>query len=199
MVDHYYSEKPESRLKIKKITANIKGKEIKLTTSSGVFGKSKVDKGTLLLIEKCEIKNINDFSVLDLGCGYGVIGISIKLLYPNTEITCSDINQRAITLTKKNSELNNVKINSIQSDLFENIKEEFNTILVNLPQNAGKDICFAMIEQSHNHLKKDGTFQAVSRHQKGGKEYEKKMKEIFGNCEALAKGGGYRVYISRKG
>ena len=83
--------------------------------------------------------------------------------------------------------------------MFENIKEEFNTILVNLPQNAGKDICFAMIEQSNNHLKKDGTFQAVSRHQKGGKEYEKKMKEIFGNCEALAKGGGYRVYISRKG
>jgi len=198
MTDHYYSKKPASKLKVKEISTSIKGKEIKLITSSGVFGKDKVDKGTILLIEKSEIKDIDNFSVLDLGCGYGVVGISIKLLYPKTEITCSDVNQRAINLTEKNSELNKVELISIQSDLFENIKEEFNTILVNLPQNAGKDICFGMIEQSKEHLKKDGTLQAVSRHQKGGKQYEKKMEDVFGNCETLARGGGYRIYISRK-
>jgi len=55
-----------------------------------------------------------------------------------------------------------------------------------------------MIEQSKEHLKKDGTLQAVSRHQKGGKQYEKKMEDVFGNCETLARGGGYRIYISRK-
>jgi len=121
MTDHYYSKKPASKLKVKEISTSIKGKEIKLITSSGVFGKDKVDKGTILLIEKSEIKDIDNFSVLDLGCGYGVVGISIKLLYPKTEITCSDVNQRAINLTEKNSELNKVELISIQSDLFENI------------------------------------------------------------------------------
>jgi 16S rRNA (guanine1207-N2)-methyltransferase len=101
-------------------------------------------------------------------------------------------------LTKKNAEVNNVEINALQSDIFSNIKENFDAILVNLPQHAGKDICFKMIEESYKHLNSNGSLQAVSRHQKGGKSYQKKMEEVFGNCTDIGKGSGYRVYMSVK-
>lgn len=190
MNDHYYTEKPESSIRTKEIRYN----DLVFITSSGVFGKNKPDKGTILLIENCRPGK----KVLDLGCGYGIIGISLKKKYPSVEITCSDINKRAVNLAKQNSEKNNTSLTLLQSDIFDNIKENFDTILINLPQKAGKEICFKMISESFKHLKSKGTLQIVSRHQKGGKQYEKKMIEIFENCIYLAKGSGYRVYLSKK-
>ncbi|MFT4298002.1 MAG: class I SAM-dependent methyltransferase [Candidatus Woesearchaeota archaeon] len=196
--EHYYTKKPASKLKIKEIEAVIKNNKFIFHTGSSIFSKTKADKGTILLIENSIIENKKEFTVLDMGCGYGIVGICLKKLNPEISVTCSDINQRAVMLAKKNAELNNVKINTIQSNLFENIDKKFNAILINLPQNAGKKVCHDMIEQSFTHLSDNGTLQVVSRHQKGGKEYEKKMKEIFNNSEHIAKGSGYRVYLSKK-
>ncbi len=198
MDDHYFTKKPVSKLKVREITAIINKKEFSFTTASGVFGKEKADKGTILLIENCIIEDKEDFSILDLGCGYGIIGICLKKNYPLTDITCSDINERAVNITQKNAIKNKVEIKALQSDIFENIDEKFDTILINLPQNAGKKICFKMIEESFNHLKEKGSLQIVSRHQKGGKMYEKKMIEIFNNSRYLAKSGGYRIYFCQK-
>ena len=193
MNDHYYTQNPASKLR----KNEIEYKGFTFTTASSVFGKKKADKGSILLLENCSIDN-NTKKVLDFGCGYGLIGISLKRSNPDIEITCSDINKRAVALTKDNAEANKVEITTIESDMFTDMDQQFDAILINLPQSAGKDICFSMIEESFNHLNKNGTLQTVSRHQKGGKQYEKKMTEIFGNCDYLAKGSGYRVYISRK-
>jgi 16S rRNA (guanine1207-N2)-methyltransferase len=190
MSDHYYTQNPESLLKTKEFSYM----GMKFTTSSGVFSNGKLDLGTKILIESCIPKK----RTLDLGCGYGVVGITIKKKFPETIVTCSDINKRAITLAKANAKQNDVDIVVVQSDIFSDIETKFDTILVNLPQNAGKKICFKMIEQSFCHLIKGGTLQAVSRHQKGGKQYQKKMIEIFKNCDCLAKNSGYRIYISKK-
>lgn len=198
MNDHYYSKKPASKLDINEIKATINKTEFTFKTSSGVFAKEKADNGTLLLIESCKVENKEGFSMLDLGCGYGIVGIALKKLNPKMNVTCSDVNERAIELTQINAKLNNVETKVVQSDIFQNLHESYDAILVNLPQNAGKELCFAMIEQSFQHLNQKGTLQAVSRHQKGGKEYEKKMIEIFGNCEHIGKGSGYRVYMSIK-
>lgn len=200
MADHYYSKNQKSELRIKEIEANIIGYNFKFLTGSGVFGKKKIDKGTLLLIENCSLGENKGqvLDVLDLGCGYGVVGIVVKKLFPHLVVTCSDVNKRALMLTKKNADKNDVDIKFVDSDIFSKIDEKFDTILINLPQNAGKEICFKMIEGSYDHLKKEGSLQVVSRHQKGGKQYEKKINEIFGNCDYLAKGSGYRVYIGIK-
>jgi 16S rRNA (guanine1207-N2)-methyltransferase len=196
--EHYYTKNPSSKLKTKEILITIKSNNLKFVTGSGVFSKEKANTGTLLLIENSIIDNKEDYTLLDMGCGYGIVGICLKKMNSNISVICSDINERAIMLTKKNATLNNVKISTIQSNMFDNISSNFNTILINLPQNAGKDICFSMIEQSYNHLNKNGTLQIVSRHQKGGKQYEKKMIEVFNNCIYIAKGSGYRVYLSEK-
>ena len=109
----------------------------------------------------------------------------------------TDINKRAIALAKKNIKLNKVKAIIKSGDLYEPYKEEkFDAILVNPPMAAGRKICYQIIEEAKEHLNKDGTLQLVARHQKGGRQLEKKMQEVFGTVETVSKKSGFRVYLS---
>ncbi|HIH42588.1 TPA: class I SAM-dependent methyltransferase [Candidatus Woesearchaeota archaeon] len=203
---HYFSETPSSKEIVKKIKANILDHNFEFYTASGVFSAEKIDTGTRILIENITIQENN--SVLDFGCGIGVVGIVIKKLFPTTQVYLTDINERAVKISQKNAELNNISLNNstdgnsmtfFQGNLFEAIPKDikFDTIISNLPQHAGRKICFEIITRSKDFLNKDGSLQVVARHQKGGKEIEKKMKEVFGNVETLGKESGYRVYLSR--
>ncbi len=194
---HYYSEKQDSKLNLKQIRIIVKNLDFELYSASGVFSKEKLDKGTEILIKNSIIKQEGE--VLDLGCGIGVVGISVKLLYPNTNVLMSDINERAVMLSKKNIEkLKLENIDAIKSDIFSDIKKEFDAILVNPPQTAGKEVCFKIIEESLNHLKKRGLLQLVARHKKGGVSLKEKMLSVFGNVKETAKESGFRVYVSEK-
>lgn len=196
MTEHYYSEKQTSSLRITEVEINLKENNLKFSTGSGVFSIGKIDRGTRLLIEKCIIKP--DWEILDLGCGYGPIGISIAKAFPSTSVLMADINQRAIKLSRINIKSNSIQnIKTRQSDLYNNIPEKFDTIITNPPQSAGKQVCFEIIEKAKLHLKKGGLLQLVARHNKGGKELEKKMKEIFNNVKDTAKKSGYRIYVSK--
>ena len=84
-----------------------------------------------------------------------------------------------------------------QGDMYAKITGEFDTILLNPPQHAGKDVCMKMIENAIKYLKNGGLLQLVARHNKGGKSFEKKMKEVFGNVKDIAKKGGFRVYVAK--
>ncbi|MFH2019869.1 MAG: methyltransferase [archaeon] len=192
-MSHYFSEKQDSRLKIDKITVKIKYISFELFSSGGVFSKDALDTGSRLLIENCEIGK----KVLDMGCGIGVVGIAIKKLNPEITLTMADINERAVMLTKKNCRLHNIDANVVKSDAYSGIKENFDTILSNPPQAAGKEVCFKIIEGSLLHLEKGGTLQIVARHNKGGASLEKKMMEVFGNVSQIKKGSGFRIYLSR--
>jgi len=195
-MEHYYSEEQKSPLNIKKIAASIIGKDFEFYTASGVFSKSRIDMGTLVLAESMIIgKNAR---VLDIGCGIGILGIVASKLF-NADVVMTDMNKRAVMLAKKNLELNGVKAEIYQGNLYEKIKEnDFDAVLSNPPQTAGKDVCFELIEKSRNHLKISGTLQIVARHNKGGKTLAKKMEEVFGNVRVIARKTGYSVYISVK-
>jgi len=196
-MEHYYSENPESELKIKKICQNIKGAALEFYTASGVFSKDKIDTGTLALAENMIIEK--NSKVLDVGCGIGILGI-VAAKFFNANIIMTDINKRAILLAKKNTELNNVKAKIYQGNLYETIKDnDFGVVISNPPQTAGKDLCFQLIEESKNYLKEKGSLQIVARHNKGGKTLSKKMEEVFGNVKVIAKKSGYFVYMSLNG
>lgn len=195
MQEHYFTKSPKSELRLKKIKTTLRDREIQFYTGSGLFSISRVDTGSKLLIEKCQIQN--NANVLDLGCGYGIIGLSLLNADPTIKLTFSDINERAIKLTKMNLRLHHLDAKVIQSNGFEKIKEKFDVILLNPPQTAGKELCFKLIKDSKEHLNPNGTLQLVARHNKGGKELSKKMHEVFGNIKDLAKASGYRVYISQ--
>ena len=195
-MEHYYSEEPKSVLSIKKIRQRIKGHKFEFYTSSGVFSKDKIDKGTLLLAENMALGQGS--KVLDIGCGIGVLGIVAAKL-SNANVVMSDLNKRAVLLAKKNCVLNNAKAEILQGNLYEKItRNDFDAILSNPPQNAGKEVCFSLIKQSRNYLGNNGSLQIVARHNKGGKTLSKKMEEAFGNLEVIAKKSGYWVYVSVK-
>ncbi|HLD18841.1 MAG TPA: methyltransferase, partial [Candidatus Nanoarchaeia archaeon] len=138
------------------------------------------------------------YDVLDIGCGIGILGIAAAKLF-DANIVMSDINERAVMLAKKNIKLNNIEADIFQGNLYEKInKNDFDVVLTNPPQTAGKEICFQLIDQSKNHLKSNGTLQLVARHNKGGKTLSKKMQEVFGNVKVIAKKAGYWVYFSKK-
>ncbi len=191
-VEHYYTEKPTSKIKEIFVEEVLLGNKIKLLTSSGLFSSKRVDKGTKILVENAIMNS--DWKVLDLGCGYGVVGISIKKKFQETKVTLLDVNERALLYSKKNAQQNNVEV-IIVNKLTE---EKFNTVLLNPPQSAGKKICFELFELARNHLETKGLFQIVARHKKGGKTFENKMKELFGNVKTIAKESGYRIYVSEK-
>jgi 16S rRNA (guanine1207-N2)-methyltransferase len=196
MKEHYFSEKPESELKLTKISARLRGSEIELWTGAGVFSGKKVDKGTELLANDCIIKE--NWRILDLGCGYGAVGISIAKAYPSSEVVMTDINNRAVKLARMNKKLHNLKNASVvQGDMYKNVPGKFDAILLNPPQAAGKETCFKMIGESKGFMKKDGVLQVVARHNKGGKTLAEKMKSVFGNMEEVSIKSGYRIYLSR--
>lgn len=193
--DHYFSEYQSSKPKETQFSDKLRGNILEFKTASGVFSLKKIDNGSRLLIEKSIIKN--NSKILDLGCGYGAVGIAIAKAYLTNQVILTDINKRAVSLAKKNIELNNIEnAKAVQGNMFEKIDEKFDTILLNPPQTAGKKLCFEMIEKSKDYLNPKGTFQIVARHQKGGKILSQHMKEIFGNLEEIAKGSGFRIYLS---
>ncbi|MBS3097018.1 methyltransferase, partial [Candidatus Woesearchaeota archaeon] len=104
-MEHYFSEKQESPLSLKKIRQKIKGVDFEFYTASGVFSKEKTDKGTLILAENMVVDK--KYDVLDIGCGIGILGIAAAKLF-DANIVMSDINERAVMLAKKNIKLNNI-------------------------------------------------------------------------------------------
>jgi 16S rRNA G1207 methylase RsmC len=194
---HYYSENQTSPLRLEKIKSILRNNSFEFYTGSGVFSKKRVDKGTEILVNNCIAKD--NWKVLDLGCGYGVVGVVIGKICPKTKILMVDFNRRALKLAKMNLELNNVENAEIRhSNLYSKIDEKFDTIIVNPPITAGRKTCFDIIEGAKGHLEKGGILQMVARHRKGGKILGEKMLDIFGNMNFIAKRAGYRIYSSVK-
>lgn len=195
-MEHYYSEEQKSQLKVKKITQKIKNTDFEFYTASGIFSKERIDKGTLVLAENMIVGR--NCKVLDIGSGIGILGIAAAKLY-DADVTMSDINKRASMLAGRNAKLNNVRAEIRSGNLYEKISDkDFDVVLSNPPQTAGKETCFRLIEQSKEHLKKKGNLQLVARHNKGGNTLSKKMEEVFGNVKVIAKKSGYWVYLSEK-
>ncbi|MFA5142488.1 MAG: methyltransferase [Candidatus Woesearchaeota archaeon] len=194
-MEHYFSSEQTSAFNPGLIKANLRGRQFELYTASGVFSIDKVDKGSELLIENCIVKK--GWEVLDIGCGYGAVGIAIAIT-TDAKVTMTDVNKRAVKLAHMNAKHNRIKVDILEGDLYEPVKDKkFDTILTNPPYKAGREICYKIIEDSKEHLKDGGLLQLVAMHNKGGAMLQKKMIEVFGNSEVLAKKSGYRVYCSK--
>jgi len=187
---HYYDERPDGKGMVMDVAFMARGRQFSMKSSTGVFSKSKLDRGTSVLLDHCLIKG----RVLDLGCGWGPVGTVIKTLYPDTDVVMADVNHRALSVARMNVE--HLGVDVIASDGFSRISGEFDTILLNPPMAAGRKVCFRLIDESYQHINVGGSLQLVARHRKGGEQLEIHMRERFGNITTLAKKGGFRVYQS---
>jgi len=195
MNEHYYSEKPTSEVKEKVFTVTYRNKTLEFVSVSGVFAfDSHIDKASRLLIETFKP---HGKTVLDMGCGYGAIGLFIKALYPQLIVTLTDINERAVLYARKNAERNNLWVKIVKGDLYESVGDSrFDNIVTNPPITAGKKVVTRLIQEAVNHLEPEGALWLVAYHNKGGSTYKKVMEDTFGNVEDVVKKGGIRIYRS---
>lgn len=205
-MEHYFSETPTIKSENIKIKYKINDEIFEFISDNGVFSKSKIDFGTDFMLKEFIKENKNgkfsnkeEFDILDIGCGYGVISVVLKYFYKKSNLTLSDVNERALELSKKN--LKKYKIeeyNAVKSFIFDNINKKFDVILSNPPIRAGKKTIFEIYEKSFEHLNKNGVFYCVIQTKHGAKSTQKKLEEIFSNCRTVAIDNGYRVYKSVK-
>jgi 16S rRNA (guanine1207-N2)-methyltransferase len=198
--EHYFSENPKSSFRKEKFEVDILDEHIIINSGSGLFSLKELDFGTELLITNAKIDK-DGSRILDLGCGYGIVGIALKKHRPKLDITMVDVNDRAVRTAKQNCDENNVACKVFKSDIYSNVEladKKFDIVLTNPPFSAGKSVCIEFIEQSFEHLNDTGSLQLVAPHNKGGESLKKIMKEKFGNVEELCKKRGYRVYYSMK-
>jgi 16S rRNA (guanine1207-N2)-methyltransferase len=195
--DHYFSEKPAAPGgRPYTIETDLRGFTLRLATEAGVFSRERVDRGTRLLIKHIQVEPTD--RVLDLGCGYGAVGVVAALLAPEGRVTLVDINHRAVDLARRNLRLNAVANAEVHhGDGFAPIHgRTFDLIAINPPIRAGVPLVHRLIEEAKDHLSPGGRFYLVGRTKQGVIRISEKMSQVFGGVEEVAKGGGYRLYVS---
>lgn len=189
-MSHYFENDKNLVSEIKSFNFAINDTNFIFNTDNGVFSKGELDFGTQLLIENVLKLDIHG-NVLDLGCGYGPIGIILKKMF-DINVTMCDINNRAIHLTKMNAKKNSVLVDVINSDGFENITDKFDYIVSNPPIRVGKKKLYELLIDSKKHLKKSGELLIVVRKEQGALSLIKDMSVYF-NVKVLDKQKGFLI------
>jgi len=199
-MEHYYTPKPSSKIIEHSFLVAARSQQLTFLTASGLFSQKQIDTGSLLLIDKGLLKP--NWRILDLGCGYGPVGIALKKSEPTISVTFTDVNTRAVEYVKKNLKQNGIDIDSsvelVSGDGFAAVTGLFDAIYLNPPQSAGKELCLHLIEKSREFLKPGGNLQIVARKNKGGETLSQYMQTVFGNVDSIAKQSGFWIYISYK-
>ena len=159
-------------------------------SDNGVFCKEHLDFGTRLLLENIPWSEIEG-NILDVGCGYGPIGI-IALKKTGQRVTMCDVNKRALHLTRMNSKENRVDVDVVESDCYENISGFYNTIITNPPIRAGKKVIYEILFGAKNYLTDDGKLFLVIHKDQGAKSLVRDLEKVY-KVSILKKNKGFFV------
>lgn len=197
-MSHYYTDNRQLPHDRKDISFRFSGLTFSFQTDSGVFAKEHVDTGTAILLNVLKDQALNG-RILDMGCGYGVIGIVMKKLFEETEVVMADINPRAVECSVSNAQRNGANCKILVSDGFKQIEGSYNTIISNPPIRAGKAVIYAMFEDSVRYLESKGSLWIVMRKQHGALSAVRKLEELFNEVEIVDKDKGFFVIRAIKG
>ena len=192
MNDHYYTREPQSESRPVECEYVYRGERLRFVTDAGVFSKGEVDTGTQLLLEALPEEMSGE--ILDLGCGWGVIGISIAKTWPECRVTMADVNLRALELSRENAKKNHTEVECVESDGMAALTgRTFDAVVTNPPIRAGKQVIYQMFADAAKSLKPGGALYLVIRKQQGAESCMKYLKTIYGEVEKLDKSGGFWV------
>jgi 16S rRNA (guanine1207-N2)-methyltransferase len=191
MPDHYFTKSPESAHRPGECQFMYRGHGLTFETDAGVFSRDGIDKGTELLL--CALPDLSG-DVLDMGCGWGAVGISAARAYPGVRVTMTDINSRAVELSRKNVKRNGVSARVMESDGFSALYgEKFSFILTNPPIRAGKQVIYDLFAKSAEHLLPGGSLYLVIRKQQGAPSALTYLNTIFAKTQVAMRSGGFWV------
>jgi 16S rRNA (guanine1207-N2)-methyltransferase len=196
--NHYYSSKPESKHENRWIKAELCGNELSFQSDSGVFSKKGVDFGSRLLIESAQLAGGEH--ILDLGCGYGPVGIALAKAHPLLKVQMVDINERATELAKENARINHVQnqITVKVSDGFKQLQgHKFDAIFCNPPIRVGKTFVYQLFSESREHLSVDGALWIVIRKQQGSASAKEELSRLFDQVEQVTQKKGYCIFLAK--
>ena len=195
---HYFSENEEN-LKSDPSTYVFNYKDYKFTfkTDNGVFSKKFIDFGSYTMLNYFKPNQLEG-DILDVGCGYGPIGIILSVLH-NKKVTMVDINERALGLAKENIRINGVQnVNVFKSNVYENVPEtmKFASIVTNPPIRAGKKVIYDIFDGAYQRLLPNGELWVVIQKKQGAPSTKTHLESVFGNCEVVGKESGYFILKS---
>lgn len=194
----YFDDNPLLESKPKTIKYEINGHAFSLKSNLGVFSKDKVDEGTQALL-KVLLPRPFQGKILDVGCGYGALGLTLATFFPKAKFVLCDISIRAINLCRENiQELQLRNVICVESDIYSSINEKFDSIVINPPIRAGKKVVYRMFEEAYDYLIDGGSLFIVIRKSHGAKSAQAFIEKMFGNCSLLKKDKGYYIYEAKK-
>ena len=198
-MSHYFKDDPNLASNIKQINFEVNGISMQLLTDNGVFSKNKVDEGSLAFLKVLLPLNLGN-NILDLGCGYGTIGLTLAIAKKEARVTLADINPRALHMCRRNAELLNLsqRVTILQSDIYEKIEGRYDSIVINPPIRAGKAVTYRMYEEAKQYLIDGGSLLIVIRKAQGADSASKYIESIFGNIRLLDRHKGYHIYQAIK-
>ena len=192
----YYAENPTSQHDEHVVDYRVNDIDLKFTTDAGVFSKMRVDYGSGVLIKKMADVNFPSNNILDVGTGYGPLGLFAAKFWPTQTVEMVDVNQRGLDLAKKNAELNHIdNVTIFVSDVYSNIAPEkkYGLIVTNPPIRAGKTVVSNILSGAKSHLVSDGVLLLVIQKKQGEPSARKLLTKTFGNCTILKRDKGYYV------
>ena len=193
-MSQYFDQKPDVASRTRELTYEIKGQKLSFISDNGVFSKTQIDVGTSILLDVIVPMPLSG-RLLDLGCGYGVIGITLATFNKNLKVVCADVNERAVSLTRTNASRLNVasQVEAIQSNVFSNVKGQFETIVINPPIRAGKKITYAMYDGAYQSLIDGGSMFIVIRKAQGAPSALEYLESVFSSVNVINKSKGYWI------
>lgn len=197
-MSHYYLNDNKLAHAVKSYDVVINDIHLKMYSDLGIFSKDYLDYGTRVLLETVKLED-NQKTVIDMGCGYGPIGIYIAKAYPQKHVYLFDVNERAIEMALKNQIENAVDNIDIKvSDLFDQVKINADVILTNPPIRAGKLTVFKLYEDAYLNLNPGGVLYVVIQKKQGAPSSVAHLQKIFGMCEVIEKKKGYWILFAKK-
>ena len=198
-MSHYFVNDDKVVSKPRSIVYSFNGVDFSLESDNGVFSKNELDKGSELLIETLLPIDLGR-NLLDLGCGIGVIGLTLAYFHPTLNVCCTDVNTRALGLCNVNANTLKLsqKVTVLQSDVYTKVEGKFDSIVSNPPIRAGKKVTYEIYKGALEHLNDGGSLYIVIRKQQGALSVKSYLEQLFGNVTVLAREKGYFILKSTK-
>ena len=198
LLEHYFTNNENLKSELRDIKFSFCDYNFLFKSDNGVFSKNKIDYASMFLVETC-LKNItnteNINSILDVGCGYGFIGITLSKVL-NKHVDMVDINKRAVHLCDMNISINKVDAQVFLSNIYENVTNKYDLIITNPPIRAGKEILYEFLKGGISRLNKNGNLYFVISKDQGAKSVKSELEKIC-EVEVIDKSKGFWVFLVR--